>query len=275
MLSLIDHYFIKKPYVRRFVTRLIAGDRTVRIKLLGAEMEVNTILEHGLFRAARLTRTVSVFRDELPILMHLMGLLQPFDTFLDIGANVGIYAVNVARMKSVYPNLKVYAFEPNPDTAARLRANTAPWQVECYECALSDHDGNLNFVGGADSKVYTTIENASAYSILSEQSNRPCKRLDGIPIEGDSIIMKIDVEGQEWEVLSGASSYFEADRVKAVYLDGYKDWRARRFLEEYKFVFFNGRTLKTAEPETQHLLAFRREKFGCDLLVASRNPNAL
>jgi FkbM family methyltransferase len=259
MLSLVDRYFIKKPYLRRLVTRLLAGDRTVWITLLGNQIQVSTIREHGYFRASRLARTVSLFRDELPVLINLAGLLGPSDTFVDIGANVGVYSVNIARLKSVFPNLKVYAFEANPDTASRLRANTSAMQVDCYDYALSDHEGILDFVNGASSNVFTTTENASAYSILNERSKRPCRRLDGFPIEGDSIVMKIDVEGQEWEVLSGASSFFESRRVKAVYFDGYRDPRVRSYLEQYRFQFFNGRTLRTADPDTKHLLALRQD----------------
>ena len=69
--------------------------------------------------------------------------------------------------------------------------------------------------------------------------------------------MKIDVEGQEWEVLEGSLSYFEQGRVKAVYLDNYKDSRVRDFLDRYGFRYLNGRTLDPATEETRHLLAVR------------------
>ena len=43
--------------------------------------------------------------------------------------------------------------------------------------------------------------------------------------------MKIDVEGQELEVLLGAKKYFDGCKVKALYLDDYKDPRVRDFLD--------------------------------------------
>jgi len=84
-----------------------------------------------------------------------------------------------------------------------------------------------------------------------------CKRLDALTIEGNSLVLKVDVEGQEWEVLRGALSYFESGRVKAIYLDDYKDSRVRDFLDGFGFRYFNGRTLKPANPQTKHLLAVK------------------
>jgi len=262
MLELIDRHFLKRPLVRRVLTKLIAGDREKRVCLLSTDYQVHTVREHGIFRAARLAKTCSLFRDELPVLVHLAGILNDGDTFLDIGANVGIFALNIAKFRSVYPNLKVYAFEPNPDTASRLRVNAEPLGVRVFAFALSNRDGKLEFVDGAVSNVFTTVENASVYSIPNERSVCECRRLDGLKIDGNSLVMKIDVEGQEWEVLQGASSYFASNRVKALYLDDYKDPRVRNFLAEYGFHYFNGRTLEPANEETRHLLAVRQPLAG-------------
>jgi methyltransferase FkbM-like protein len=115
----------------------------------------------------------------------------------------------------------------------------------------------LQFVDGAVSNVFTRVENASAYSIPNERVICECKRLDALTIEGNSLVLKVDVEGQEWEVLRGALSYFESGRVKAIYLDDYKDSRVRDFLDGFGFRYFNGRTLKPANPQTKHLLAVK------------------
>jgi FkbM family methyltransferase len=257
MLQLIDRYFIKKPLIRRFVTKLIAGDREQNVTLLARDYLVHTLREHGLFRASRLARTCSLFRDEVPVLIHLAGLLCDGDTFLDIGANIGLFAVNIASLRTLFPDLKIYAFEPNLDTAARLRANAEPLGIEVFEIALSDRNGTLEFVDGAASSVFSTVENTSAYSISSERSVCECRRLEDMPIQGQSIVMKIDVEGHEWEVLQGAIGLFQANRVRALYLDDFKDARVMTFLGNYKFRYFNGRTLEPATDQTRHLLAIK------------------
>jgi hypothetical protein len=138
-----------------------------------------------------------------------------------------------------------------------LQANVETLGVNVFNLALSDRHGALEFVDGAVSNVFTTIENASAYSIAHERTICECQRLDHLEIDGNSLVMKIDVEGQEWEVLQGALSYFRSNRVKALYLDDYKDARVRDFLNQYGFRFFNGRTFEPATQETRHLLAVR------------------
>ena len=122
MFELVDRHFLKKPLLRRALTRIVAGNREENVTLLFSEYRVHTVREHGLFRAAHLAGSCSLFRDELPVLVHLAGILQDGDTFLDIGANIGVFAVSIVRFCTVYPKLRVYAFEPNPDTAQRLKA---------------------------------------------------------------------------------------------------------------------------------------------------------
>jgi FkbM family methyltransferase len=208
MLHLIDRYFIKRPLVRRFITKLLAGDRERRVHLLAGNYVVHTVREHGLFRALRLAQTCSLFLDEVPVLIHLAGLLRDGDTFLDLGANIGVFAASIAGFRVVFPDLKIYAFEPNPDTAVRLRANAERLGAEVFNVALSDRNGTLEFMDGAVSNVFSAIENVSSHSITSERTVCECRRLEDLPIEGHSLVMKIDVEGHEWEVLQGAIGLF-------------------------------------------------------------------
>jgi len=138
-----------------------------------------------------------------------------------------------------------------------LRANAERLGVEIFDIALSDRNGTLEFVDGAVSNVFSTVENASSYSISSERKLCECRRLEDLSIQGLSLVMKIDVEGHEWEVLQGAIGLFRANRVRALYLDDFKDARIVPFLDKFGFRFFNGRTLKPATDQTRHLLAIK------------------
>lgn len=200
-MSLIDRYFIKKPKLRQFVTRLLEGDRTCDVHLLGASIRIHSLREHGYLRASRLASSSSLLRDELPIIINLASLFQDGDTFIDIGANVGVYSLTLARFNRILPNTRFYAFEANPDTFSRLSSHTNELGIEAFNIALSDHEGTLEFIGGAVSHVFTTLENANDYSISGSLVSIPCRRLDQMGIQGDSLILKIDVEGQEKKVL--------------------------------------------------------------------------
>lgn len=204
MLDLLDRYFIKQPRLRRWVTRLMEGECERDVELLGALVRVHSVKEHGYLRASRLIARSSLLRDEVPVLINLAALFRDGDSFLDIGANVGVFSLSLVRLCRIFPRLRFYAFEAHPDTFARLELRAAEAGIRAFNFALSDREGSLEFVGGAVSNVFTTSENACAYSIRDERLVVPCRRLDQLPIEGHSLILKIDVEGQEQNVLEGA-----------------------------------------------------------------------
>ena len=53
----------------------------------------------------------------------LTELLRPGMVFYDWGANIGLFSLLAARL--VGPTGRVFSFEPDPDTAARLERNVA------------------------------------------------------------------------------------------------------------------------------------------------------
>jgi FkbM family methyltransferase len=267
MSRFFDRYFFKQPWLRKFATTMLEGDQDVRVNVLGTSMCINTVKEHGYLRASRLSAASCLLRDELPVILNLAMLLQRGDSFVDVGANVGVFVCTLARMRRIVGETSFYAFEANPDTRARLRAAAEPLGVIVHPVALSDHNGELEFLAGAVSNIFTTVENASEYNVRSTAQKVPCRRLDEFDINGDSIVLKVDVEGQEKEVLLGARKLFEANRIKAVYLDNYKDEVAvETLLRDYGFDFFEGRTLERVPGNTYSLLALRRSNvLSCDV----------
>ena len=258
MMGFFDRYFVKRPKFRRLLTRLLAGDRDVDVSLLGASIRINTIKENGYLVASRLAGFSALLRDEVPTMLNLACILEDGDTFVDIGANVGVYCLTLARMKRVFTNTRFYAFEANPDTFSRLAQHAKDMGVIAHNVALSDRAGTLEFVGGAVSHVFTTVENMSSYSLRNERTSVPCVRLDQTDIAGDSMVLKIDVEGQERSVIDGASGFFKAGRIRAVYLDGYKDRSIEEFLKGEGFSLFEGRTLAPTEGGVFSLFALRQ-----------------
>jgi FkbM family methyltransferase len=258
MMRIIDRYFLKKPRLRRAVTRMLEGDCTHEVRLFGEAFTVHSVKEHGYLRSSRLAQSSALLRDELPVILNLAGLMSQGDTFVDIGANVGVFSLSLARLARLYPNTMFYAFEANPDTFQRLQQQAPRLGIICLNKAVSDHEGLLRFVPGAVSHVFTTVANASQYSLPETTVDVECVRLDQAGLQGDSLILKIDVEGQEMQVLEGARGLFSTDRIKAVYLDGYSDKNIEPFLLEYHFRLYDGVSLELKPEGCTRTLAIRR-----------------
>jgi FkbM family methyltransferase len=144
---------------------------------------------------------------EMGFLLHL---LRPNDLFLDVGANVGSYAILAASLCSA----RVIAFEPDPDSARVLRRNIAINHLS----ALADVREAA--VGGVHGKTAFTLglDTMNRVAGLGDQSVQlvPIIRLDDIPDAETPTLIKMDVEGFEEQVLSGASRVLGSPSLLAV-----------------------------------------------------------
>lgn len=152
--------------------------------------------------------------------------VNPGDTFLDVGANVGYYSMWAAAH-----GCKVIAFEPNPECAARIRWAAADngFDIEIEEVALSDDQGEAvlwiptGHSGGASI--------AGPTSGNGEMVNVPKWPLDDIHrIERGQVVMKIDAEGAEPEIWAGMQEQWSFGNTTVV-LEWQKDrYDAESFL---------------------------------------------
>lgn len=145
-------------------------------------------------------------------------ILTPGITVVDVGANIGFYTCLFAR--KVGPQGRVIAVEPTPASFVTLQENVArngcQQRVECHQCALSDREGHaaLNvYDKGQD--VYNTLGSFNALAAGSPVAtvDVPTARLDRL-LENKSLdngcFIKIDVEGFEYQVLSGAVDHLRS-----------------------------------------------------------------
>jgi FkbM family methyltransferase len=144
--------------------------------------------------------------------MYLLSrLLLPGGTFVDVGANIGLYSLAAARI--VGPGGRVLAFEPSPRERELLERNVARnalAHVSVDSRALGDvEDGQaiLHLAdeqhGGQNTLGAVVYENVR---VVGDAIAR-MTTLDHAVAEGgfDSVdVVKIDVEGAEFSVLSGA-----------------------------------------------------------------------
>jgi len=254
----LDQFFIKQPRLRGIVTRAIYGCTNVQVSLLGADLLIHSELENGYLRAFRRGKWLSLFRDEASILINLASLIDDDCSFLDIGANIGIYSAIVSRLARIKRGLSVFAFEVDPKTFSRLAENARRYRFHAENIALAETEKTVDFIRGAVSHVTTAVESRSRYNIGSETFTAKCLPLSAFDIPGSCIVMKIDVEGAEYEVLLGAKKFFSEGRVKAVYFDGVSKLRETQdFLEGFRFRLLDGKTLEPFKPGMFSLLAIR------------------
>lgn len=131
-------------------------------------------------------------------------------TAVDVGANIG----NHTAFFSDWADW-VVAVEPNPPVFARLKcfvdenslSNVTPIQV-----GLSDSSGKLRLYTMRDRSHLATlepdVEDAEPVDVLIERGDDLLARLDATEVD----FIKIDVEGHEWEVLTGLAQTIAVQR---------------------------------------------------------------
>jgi len=185
-----------RPWLSRLVKLLRAGP--VDVSYQGASFRF--------YHQASATERGALFNPDYNIeeLDFLRAHSPAGGVFVDVGANVGTYALALARQ--VGASGKVIAIEPHPITHARLAfnraASNAP-QVTLVAAAAGPADGEL--------MIETDGDNLGASHIVSGKPadgaiKVPSRRL--LRILGDAGVtsvdaLKIDVEGFEDRVLTG------------------------------------------------------------------------
>lgn len=133
----------------------------------------------------------------------LLKYLSPGAVFYDIGANAGFYGVIAAR--AVGPTGCVYAFEPMPELAERVRENASlnsMTNLTVVEVAVSNEDGVVNF--GAQGSL-SMLNSIGAARTANGQVPVRTLRVDTFSAghRPPSLVL-IDIEGDEIPALQGA-----------------------------------------------------------------------
>ncbi|MCA9510006.1 MAG: FkbM family methyltransferase [Myxococcota bacterium] len=147
--------------------------------------------------------------------------LRPGDTFVDIGANIGVYAMWAARL--VGDRGRVFAFEPVPGTRAQLERNVV-------ENGFSQVEVVPKGVGAEPSTL--TLHVVPGSSGLSSRYARDDAASVAVEVEVATLdaffagraaprAMKIDVEGMELDVLRGAAGLLASPTPPAIVFEAH------------------------------------------------------
>lgn len=150
---------------------------------------------------------------ELDNLSSLVDDLQSDDVFYDIGAHVGIYSCVVGK---VIGGSQVFAFEPHPKNASRIRENAELNDVSgihVYQLGLSDSAETAEL--GIDADEPGAVGHSD--SVIRKQ------RVDVEYVRGDRFVanqqlpyptvIKVDIEGAELTALRGLEGVLDECRL--------------------------------------------------------------
>lgn len=164
----------------------------------------------------------SLIRGVVPGFEHRTAFVdRDFSTVLDVGANKGQFA---AFARHRWPGARLVCFEPLPGPRRRL-SRILGSGAEIYPVALGDSDGeaDMHLASREDSSSLLALGDAQKRFFSMDESKVlkvPVRRLDDILGAGDfarPALLKIDVQGFEFEALAGASEIL--DSIDVVYVE--------------------------------------------------------
>jgi FkbM family methyltransferase len=145
--------------------------------------------------------------------------LQSNDIFYDIGANIGVYSCLAGSMTT---EGKVVAFEPHPENVKSLISNIEynGINAKVMETALSDESDTLVLAeeeSGAGHGEHQITEKSTNDGIrIDVRSLDEIRRVGGLPQPN---VLKIDVEGAEYDVIKGGLQTLSANDCRLVYCE--------------------------------------------------------
>lgn len=173
-------------------------------------------------------------------MMVLKDKLKNSDVIFDVGANVGDWTKTALELT---PQALIHSFEPCKETFLTLKNNSFPENVFLNNFGLGSRDEEKEFfVSGTNSTVNSLFKRDALESKTAQLSEKiSLKSLDNYCLEkGINKInfLKIDVEGNEYEVLLGAKKMLETSSIDYIQLEyGGTYISAKIFLKDV-FEFF-------------------------------------
>ena len=166
-------------------------------------------------------------------------------SFVDVGANTGIYTLSVA---ACHPFARCHAFEPAPSIADLLLRNISlnphlKSRIRPHTVGLSSRSGSATFHQTInDHGFVSTSSSLHAPSDLS-YSEYPVqlRRLDDQAFEHEIRLLKVDVEGHELDVLEGGRETIRNHRPVIIFevLDSDGGVRFNGFASALNYCFFS------------------------------------
>jgi FkbM family methyltransferase len=147
---------------------------------------------------SQLTWFSKVWLRHARVLKHLAE--ARYDAIIDGGASIGEFA---ALARIACPNTPIVCVEPHPPSAATLRRRG----FEVVEAALWRQTGVLDLVQPTEAVTSCTVASGAASSTPSWRV--AATRLDELPVHGQNVFIKLDLQGAELDALQGMGSLWQ------------------------------------------------------------------
>ncbi len=140
--------------------------------------------------------------------------LRPGDIFFDVGANIGSYSF----LASGICGAKTVAFEPAPNATTIFRKNiilnNLEKEITLHEIALGTSlQSTVQLTTGKGIQNHVVISNCSNGIAVNSST------LDNYTVSTRPLLIKMDVEGYETAVVSGAVNTLQSADVKAIIIE--------------------------------------------------------
>jgi FkbM family methyltransferase len=177
---------------------------------------------------------------ELKLLTHLVTISNNHSQFVDVGANVGDYSTELVKAGLIGKLCLVDPLKRNLLTAQQRLVDLNFYEFELMQFALSDSTGKQIFYTNLDNELsgHDSLYDMRSigYSENVEPTEVDVKRLDDVMFSSEIHFLKIDVEGNELNVLKGAENLLARGAISFIQFEfGNAAKAARIYLHDIVF----------------------------------------
>lgn len=178
---------------------------------------------------------------EPEMIQVLRTYLKQGNILVELGANEGYFTAIASQL--VGSRGKVIAVEPQDRLQPIVRKNLSLngcENVNVVQVAVSDKPGTITIFISAD------MNTGSTSAVKISRFSQPTQEIPALPLKDifeqqgltTGELLKVDIEGYEYEAIMGSPDLFQSHRVKAIALELHPQHLAKRGLSEKTIVDF-------------------------------------